>query len=286
VPDAPRRASKPHPMRGAWLLVPGLARLLRSEAGCSRTGVDGEPVCTIGSGTAVKCGAQRKLKFGAENGLETLVYCKNSPYCEVTCGACPCEFDDTRPLTMSYMQSMFDQLGQVCNASLPTRVLLIGLGGGELAQYVVHRCPNVHVEAVELNGAVIELATRYFGLGETKAATGRISVEQDDALNAVSNRARRSDRYDAVLVDCFAGNGVVPESCRKEAFAKNVSAVLNANGRLVQNFWHFSAGHSEVKTEFQEALATYRRVFSVVQIDPVPMPPLVPRWVDIVTARK
>lgn len=273
-------------MRGAWFLVPCFAGLLRREAGCSRIRADGEPVCTVGGGTALKCGKLRKLLFGQENGVETLVYCKNTPYCEVTCGYCPCEFDESRPLTMEYMQSMFKHMEPVCATASPTRVLLIGLGGGELPQYVVHHCPNVHVEAVELSSAVIELATRYFGLGETANATQRIQVEQSDALEAVSGRARRSDRYDAVLVDCFAGSGVVPESCRKEAFAANVSAILKPNGRLVQNFWHFSAGHSEVKPQFEAAVKTYRQTFSHVLVDPVPMPPFVPRWVDIVTATK
>ena len=55
------------------------------------------------------------------------------------------------------MQTMFEQLGARCSKE-STRVLMLGLGGGELSQYLLHNCPGMRVDAVELNADVISLA--------------------------------------------------------------------------------------------------------------------------------
>jgi spermidine synthase len=164
---------------------------------------------------------------------------------------------------------------------------MIGLGGGELPQYLLHHCPNMQIDAVELNGDVISLARTYFGLGESETSfPGRLSIQQADALTAVRERASGKKSYDAVLVDCFSGGGEVPETCRSRSLAEKVKAILKPRGVLLQNIWHYSRMRQVVAQEFKDTKAIYSDVFEGLVDDLlVPMPPEI-RWVDILKATK
>lgn len=227
---------------------------------------------------------ERSLQFGDECATESEVICKSNGACGSHCvDSCPCDVDTSVGLN-AYMQTMFEQLGPRCSGE-DARVLMIGLGGGELTQYLLHHCPGMHVDAVELNGDVISLARAYFGLGESERKfKGRLTIEQADALTAVGERALAGEGYDAVLVDCFSGGGEVPESCRSRTFAEKVKAILNPAGVLLQNIWHYSKMRQQVSGEFAETKTIYRKVFDGALDDvPVPMPPKI-RWVDILKA--
>jgi predicted membrane-bound spermidine synthase len=97
--------------------------------------------------------------------------------------------------------------------------LLIGVGAGlherALAMY------GIEVHGVEIDPAVIRLATRYFDLAaEVTVADGRAFLVRDQR------------RYDAVIIDAFLG-GTPPEHLyTKEAFAL-VDKHLNPDGVLV-----------------------------------------------------
>lgn len=206
------------------------------------------------------------------------------------CGDCPCEFDAAGDLSAAYMQTMFEQLSPLCPSAATTetsssRVLMIGLGGAELPQYLLHHCPDMVIEAAEISANVINISRAYFGLAESEETFGgRIAIDHSDALAAV--RSREAGEYDAVLVDCFVGSGEVPEDCRSQQFAEGVRRLLRSGGHLLQNMWHKSPGHQHVAADFREAVVTYSQVFGRRVADlSVPMPPQV-RWVDILVATK
>lgn len=229
----------------------------------------------------------RSLQFGDECATESTVVCKkNSTNCDI-CAACPCDVDTSAGLSVPYMQLMFDQLGKTCSQA-DSKVLLLGLGGGELSQYLLHQCEGMHVDAVELNREVISMARAYFGLGESEEKfKGRIAVEQADALSAVRERmANYGETYDAVFVDCFSGGGEVPQSCRSREMAEKVKSILKPGGVLLQNIWHYSKMREQVRQEFEDTKTIYRDVFDGALDDlPVPMPPKI-RWVDLLRATK
>lgn len=54
----------------------------------------------------------------------------------------------------------------VCSSLLdgPVSVLLVGLGGGGLPQFLRDFVPNVNIEVVELDPAVLDVAKEWFGL--------------------------------------------------------------------------------------------------------------------------
>lgn len=230
-----------------------------------------------------------KMQFGDECAVESIIKCKGQAgefkkgECGGDCEHCPCYYDPTQGLSAHYMDTMFQELSPWCMSHEPSRVLSIGLGGGELPQYLIHHCPHMSVEAVELNRDVIETATLFFGIREAeKSSGGRLTVEQGDAGHVV--QLKPAGQYDAVLVDCFKGGGVVPEDCRSEAFAKNVQKLLTPSGVMLQNIWHKARGHPEVGVHFHNTMKVYRDVFDGHLSDiHVPMPVNV-RWVEVLKA--
>lgn len=221
-------------------------------------------------------GNSRLLQFGDECATETEVVCKGTldreSSCQADCGSCPCDFDADAKLSASYMRTMFGSMEKLCSSAEETRVLVVGLGGGEFSQYLLHKCPNIKVDAIELSGDVISAARSYFGLEQAEDSFGdRLNVEQADALAALQLRDEGS--YDAVVIDCFAGGGIVPESCRSRKFAESVKRVLKPSGSLLQNMWRRSPGHPRVASDYTETMTTYKDVFrGSVEDVRVPMP--------------
>lgn len=78
----------------------------------------------------------------------------------------------------------------------PRRVLVVGLGGGAMVRFLTHHEPQVLVDAVEIDPAVVRLADRYFGV----RSGGNVRVHTADAVKFVESA---TDRYDLILMDAF-----------------------------------------------------------------------------------
>lgn len=61
-------------------------------------------------------------------------------------------------------------------------VLLVGLGGGGLAQYLRDFVPNITIEVVELDPVVFEVAKDWFGFRPDE----RLTVTLGDGLDRIS----------------------------------------------------------------------------------------------------
>ena len=112
------------------------------------------------------------------------------------------------------------------------RVLLLGLGGGSVAQAVRALAPDAYIVGVERDAEVLRLARRHFGLD-------RLGVElvRGDAL-AYLRRERRS--FDLIVEDLFEGK---PRDVRKPAWLLGegyplVRRRLRPSGLLVSNTIH------------------------------------------------
>jgi spermidine synthase len=78
----------------------------------------------------------------------------------------------------------------------PRRVLIVGLGGGAMVRFLTHHEPQVLIDAVEIDPAVVRLADQYFGV----RSGGNVRVHTADAVEFVKSTA---DRYDLTLMDAF-----------------------------------------------------------------------------------
>lgn len=129
-----------------------------------------------------------------------------------------------------YVRAM---LSALLFAQRPERVLLIGLGGGSLARFLLAHCPGCRVEAVERRAEVARIAHVYFGLPKDE----RLTVHINDGRLFVEELSLRSEPvYDLIMVDAYDHLGMDQSVNAEEFFRANVR-LLRAEGVLCMNLW-------------------------------------------------
>jgi spermidine synthase len=151
-------------------------------------------------------------------------------------------------LEMPYLRAMLAGLPFVAH---PRRCLLLGLGGGSLAGFILRHCHDALVDAVEYRPAMVEVARDYFGLPESP----RLRIHLADAHDYLRRHAGlRDGDYDLILVDLFDERGLAPCVLRDD-FLAALTAALSPVGVLTVNLW---SGETE---SFRLALRMLQRHF-------------------------
>lgn len=132
-------------------------------------------------------------------------------------------------------------------------MLMIGLGGGSIYMYFARHLPALHIDAVDIDPGVIDLARHYFGVRETEkvryhAADGRKFIE--DAKK----------QYDLILLDAYDG-GSVPSHLMTREFYELVKSKLSPGGAVAANL------HDGTRL-FASSLVTLRAVFGTIDLYP------------------
>jgi spermidine synthase len=110
----------------------------------------------------------------------------------------------------------------------PTRLLMLGLGGGGMSNYLRGRVPGLEIDAVDIDPEVVRLAQTYFGVPKDDPA---YRVHVDDARLFVE---RAKVQWDMILIDAFRGV-FVPFHLKTAEFYKAVLARLRPQGVVVAN---------------------------------------------------
>ncbi|AOK06087.1 spermidine synthase [Burkholderia sp. AU28942] len=110
----------------------------------------------------------------------------------------------------------------------PSRICMIGLGGGSLAKYCYRHLPDTAIDAVEINPDVIALRD-VFRIPQDDA---RFAVVCADGADYVATPAVRAD---VILHDAFVADGT-PGRCTGTAFLDACRARLSETGVLAINF--------------------------------------------------
>jgi predicted membrane-bound spermidine synthase len=120
----------------------------------------------------------------------------------------------------AYFNVAEDVLDKFPNKS---KMLLLGLGGGILAEFGVDR--KFEVNAVELDQRIIEVSQKYFNLSKD------ITIIQDDARRFINND---TSKYNIIIFDLFRGEETPAHVFTAESLtsAKNL---LSENGLLLIN---------------------------------------------------
>lgn len=137
----------------------------------------------------------------------------------------------------------------------PQRVLLIGVGGGSMPRAVLRVRPQIEIDAVDIDAAVIRVAQRYFGL----APQPQLHLHVADGVEFVAAARSRGQRYDAVLLDAFDAHGIPPPLFSEE-FLRDIRAVLTPDGVFLANTITSSASSAQ---ETRSAVAVFGRIYSV-----------------------
>jgi spermidine synthase len=106
--------------------------------------------------------------------------------------------------------------------------LLLGLGGGSIPRMLLAARPEIAIDAVEIDPAVLELARRFFHLD----AFPHFRVFLEDAAPFLM---RCSEKYDAIILDAYVGE-TFPNPFATPEFVAAAANCLTRDGILVVNW--------------------------------------------------
>ena len=134
--------------------------------------------------------------------------------------------------------------------------MLVGLGGGALATALQALLPAVKIRVVELDGAVVDVAERWFGFSRAG-----VDVTVGDGLAAFDDVSEA----DVVVIDVDAKDASLGMSCPPAAFLEpaylqKVKRVLRPGGVCIVNI----VARSE--KAFSKAMVDLRAVFDDIRI--------------------
>lgn len=144
-----------------------------------------------------------------------------------------------------------------------TRMLMLGGGGYSVPKHLLNRHPNLHMEVVELDPGVTNLARRFFALDDDP----RLTIHHEDARTFLN---RDHARFDVILADTFNSHYSIPFHMTTIEVVKRLYGMLSHDGVVMMNLLSSVEGK---EGRFLRALhATFRQVFPQVYLLPVADP--------------
>lgn len=138
--------------------------------------------------------------------------------------------DEPERLNSLYAKSMMAVL--LFNAN-PSNILMIGLGGGTLAKFLLRQFPECQIKVIEFRKTVLKVARSHFNL----PFDARLKVKIGCGGHHVLIASRESEsRYDLMMVDAYHHDGMADE-VSSELFFDNCRTLLSEEGILVINLW-------------------------------------------------
>ncbi|XP_043820370.1 eEF1A lysine and N-terminal methyltransferase [Dromiciops gliroides] len=141
-------------------------------------------------------------------------------------------------------------------------LLVVGLGGGSLPLFIHDHFLKSHIDAVEIDPSVLEVATRWFGFTQSD----RMKVHIADGLDYITNLAGEAQpRYDVIMFDVDSKDPSVGMSCPPPAFVdhaflQNVKRILTPEGVFILNLVCRDSGLKD------SVLAGLKKVFPLLYV--------------------
>lgn len=140
----------------------------------------------------------------------------------------------------------------------PRRILMIGLGAGSLAKFVLNALPDSHLQVVEINPGVPHVARQHFRLPEEHQ---RFRIAIEDGIDYID---RTRHRFDWILVDGYdrhARSGPLDQA----PFYAACRARLSDQGILTANLFQRARGHQASIARLSAAFE--RRAIAIASAD-------------------
>ena len=133
----------------------------------------------------------------------------------------------------------------------PRDTLLIGLGGGSLAKFLLHEFDDCRLKVVEFRSSVLKVARSHFSL----PFDPRMKIKIGCGAEHVLQQARvHAELHDLIMIDAYDHAGMAPEVSSVKFF-DNCRTLLTKDGLLVINLWGTD------KELFQQVTWNLGRVF-------------------------
>lgn len=140
------------------------------------------------------------------------------------------QLDDPDKLVLDYVRAMTSWL---LFKDTFDEALIVGLGGGSLAKFLLHHFPESRLCAVENRKSVVKIARSHFGL----PLDTRLKIIIDDGGSYIRKRTETlQEKFSLIFLDAFDQDGMAP-SVRNVAFFDACKSLLKPDGILVINLW-------------------------------------------------
>lgn len=133
----------------------------------------------------------------------------------------------------------------------PGQVLMIGLGGGTLAKFLLQHFDDCKIKVVEYRRSVVKIARSYFELPLDR----RLKIKIGDGGHFIRQQSlTQAEQHDLLIIDAYDHDGMSDSVCG-EAFFDGCKALLKRDGLLAINLWGTD------KALFQQVAWQLGRVF-------------------------
>ena len=139
----------------------------------------------------------------------------------------------------------------------PSRMLVVGVGGGTMPRFLRRYYPNASIDAVDIDPEVVNVAREYFGYRDDE----RMRAHVGDGRQFVE---RTREPYDIIFLDAFGTRNVPPHLTTVE-FMRAVRRAVKPTGVVVGNIWG-----RPVNPLYDSMVRTYQEVFEDLYILDVP----------------
>lgn len=174
---------------------------------------------------------------------------------------------------------VFDYYKQAMGATFflddPKEILIIGLGGGVLANTFGEVYPDAHITSVEIDPVVVKMAKKYFDYDDTKA---NFETHVRDGRVFVKRALKDDKRYDFILLDAF-NSDYIPEHMMTKEYLEEVKALAKDDGIIMANtfstsdlFHHESATYAEVFGPLYQINFKNKKTNRVIVVSKKPLP--------------
>jgi len=121
------------------------------------------------------------------------------------------------------------------NPSLPQEILILGFGGGTVADLLIKKFPNSQITGIEIDPVMIEIYRKYFVGVNFNSPYSNINLIQADCFHWI-NKCKQ--KYDLILVDLYQGHDI-PKELYETTFYVSLKRICTENAQLLINHLFF-----------------------------------------------
>ena len=123
-------------------------------------------------------------------------------------------------------------------------ILVLGVAGGSVIETLKKEIKfEGQITGVEIDPVVVELATKYFGLGKYN----NVSIVIDDAFEFV---LKSKEKYDLIIIDIFQDT-TMPNFLFEDFFINRINFLLKINGFILFNTMVLNKNDSERNFDYR-----------------------------------
>ena len=145
--------------------------------------------------------------------------------------------------------------GLLLPSSCPRRALLLGLGGGTVANLLARRCPDTEIVGIEHSREVLELARAQLGL----SSVPQLTIVEADAFAWVAQQCEETGdgngNFDLICLDLFEA-GRLAQGTLATPFLRQVARLMAPDGLMTVNLM--------VTARTSDQMRRLERVFTLV----------------------